>query len=105
MTRSIAILTLALTAALSAGQTFAGAATDNDCDGLTSDANIRQDHYEVLNNSQPERDLDALIAIIAFEYGLDAACEMLMDMGFSRAEAYDMVLEAALAIYGVRRYL
>ena len=85
MKRYIAILTLALTAALSADQTFAG--TDNDCDGPTFDANIRQDDYEILNNSQPERDLDALIAIIAFEYGSEAAYLTLRDVGFSDREA------------------
>jgi len=101
MTRCIAILTLALTAALSADQAFAGA--DNDCDGPTFDANIRQDDYEILNNSQPERDLDALIAIIAFEYGPEAAYLTLRDMGFSAYDANDRLLNS-LAVTSPSQY-
>jgi len=46
-----------------------------------------------------------VIVIIARESGPDAASRMLQDLGFSPVVADDMVLEAAIAIYGVERYL
>jgi len=77
MTRYIAILTMALTAALSADESFAT---------LTIDFNdARPDIYA--------DDLDALIAIIAFHAGPEAAYLTLRDMGFTHREAKAIVLE------------
>ncbi|MEO1997064.1 MAG: hypothetical protein ABGZ17_17485 [Planctomycetaceae bacterium] len=119
MTRCIAILTLALTAALSADEAFA--------------ADVTQDTY-IIKNSEPERggtnlyqqnelefssglywfdgqpciwnditfnchatpdavarDLDTLIAIIAIEHGPGVAYGTLRDMGFTEAESLDIL--------------
>ena len=62
MSRCIAILTLALTAALSADQAFA--INPGDCTSALRDAD----------------DLELLVAFVAYEYGTEAACELLLDM-------------------------
>lgn len=79
---------------------------DNGDLGVTtsgSEAGIRisgdDDDVQWLTQSQ----INALIAIIAFQFGPQAATTMLVDMGFSPAVADDMILKA-IAIYGVRRY-
>ena len=86
MKRYIAILTLALTAALSANQAFA--IDPGNCSSALREAD----------------DLELLVAFVAYEYGTEAACEMLLELGYRPALAEDLVLEA-IAIYGVRRYL
>ena len=132
MTRCIAILTLALTAVLSADQAFAldpgdavsGFSRDQVSNSFATGDNLRGS-IVVNGFADEEDDLDALIAIIAFESGdfanafcgdddiwvfiaerfeIDrvvmsaiesgphAAYEMLRDMGFSPAEADDMIL-------------
>ena len=76
MTRCIAILTLALTAALSADQAFAldpgdavsGFSRDEVSNGFATGDNLRGS-IAVNGVADEEDDLDALIAIIAFESG------------------------------------
>jgi len=130
MIRCIAILTLAMaayadeanaqvpvettTSNVSHADTDGGGATDalwfqEDGDGnglgdaLSDWSEISGDDDDVQWVTQSP--LNTLIAIIAFEYGPEAAAKMLVDMGFSPVVADDMVWEAAIAIYGVRRYL
>jgi len=123
MTRCIAILTLTLAAtliaAVDADEAFAADVTQDTYLITNSSTNYGPRGVELFSIGIPEDgvgwvsvenwhpwdwDLDALIAIIAFEDGPEAAYLTLIDMGFSPALAEDMVLEA-IAIYGVRRYL
>ena len=105
MTRYIAIVTLALIAALSADQVFAQRQDDVDHPGtlqfnpgMVADV----DHPGTLqwsivaNTEHPDTLSFSLIAIIAFESGPEAAYLMLLDMGFSDREAYDMVLSVLI---------
>jgi len=107
MKRYIAILTLALTAGLSAVKSPAAnpGVSEELYAGLVADV----DHPDTLQWSifadvdHPDTLSFSLIAIIAFEDSPEAAYEMLLDLGLSPAMAENMVLEA-IAIYGVRRY-
>jgi len=63
MKRYIAILTLALTAALSANQAFA--LDPGNCTSALRDAD----------------DLELLVAFVAYEYGTEAAYELLLELG------------------------
>jgi len=113
MTRCIAIVTLALTAVLSADQAFAINAKSDE--QLFRDVSIvdqaggsdiyQQNEHELQpgssvsklrdrddldNSGSPDTcfsELQGLIAIIAFEYGPEAAYLTLRDMGFSDREA------------------
>ena len=121
MTRYIAIVTLALIAALSADQVFAQRQDDVDHPGtlqfnpgMVADVDhpgtlqfnpgmvADVDHPGTLqwsivaNTEHPDTLSFSLIAIIAFESGPEAAYLMLLDMGFSDREAYDMVLSVLI---------
>ncbi len=75
MTRSIAILTLALTAALSADQAFA--LDPGDCSSaLRTGVHVDGVVYEL--SLWDADDLELLVAFVAYEYGTEAACELLL---------------------------
>jgi len=93
MTRCIAILTLALTAGLSAGEAFADAAVGGD-NFRPQIKMLELNPGECITALRDADDLELLVAFVAYEYGTEAACEMLLDMGFSDREAYDIVLGA-----------
>ena len=80
MTRYIAILTLALTAALSVDQAFA--------------ADVTQDTYLITNFSEPNVN-EALAAEAFFAIMIEVEYEyvMLLDMGFTHRESKAIVLE------------
>jgi len=126
MTRCIAILTLALTAALSADQAFAADVTQDtyiikNAEPERDGTNIyQQDELEFssrlyLFDGQPciwnditfncyatpdavARDLDTLVAIIASHAGPEAAYLTLRDMGFSDREAFDIINDYDVSI-------
>jgi len=107
MTRSIAILTLALTAALSADEASAWPlyvntnvastfAQQNELDAgggsnLYQQNELEFNPGECITALRDGDDLNELIAIIAFDSSPDAAYLMLRDMGFSDREAYEML--------------
>jgi len=112
MKRSIAILTLALTAALSADEAFAQYATDTchvDEYGTISMAAIAIPNLiEVIADVDPDLGYRILrkkgfthrqaksvvhLASLAFKDGPEAAYEMLRDMGFTDREAMSIVLD------------
>ena len=108
MTRSIAILTLALTAALSADEASAWPlyvntnvastfAQQNELDAgggsnLYQQNELEFNPGECITALRDGDDLNELIAIIAFDSSPETAYLTLLDMGFSLAEADDMVL-------------
>ena len=94
MKRCIAILTLVT--AMSAGEAFAQQANQSPAyiDKWTPDALVPFEYCQGTHCDADlylSDDLDALTAIIAFEYGLDAAYLTLLDMGFSDREAIELV--------------
>jgi len=108
MTRCIAILTLALTAALSADQAFAldpgncvsalratyepdqmlvvlGVQIDDEGGGADY---YQPGEFEISPGNctsalRDADDLELLVAFVAYEYGTEAACEMLLELGIS----------------------
>jgi len=105
MTRCIAILTLALTATVNAD----GGSINSD--GVYSGTTLGYySQFEYKWHISGDDDdvqwvsaasVDALIAIIAFEHGPEAAYVTLRDMGFSDREAYDIVLDLCAELDGI----
>ena len=93
MTRCIAILTLALTAALSADQAFA-LDPGNCSSALRTGVMIedqgggsdiyRQDELEFNLHGGGDEFYGDLVAFVAYEYGTEAAYEMLLEIEVSR---------------------
>ena len=97
MTRCIAILTLALTAAVNADQAFAidpGNCTSALRTGVSivdegGGSNLYQPgEFEISPGDctsalRDADDLELLVAFVAYEYGTEAACEMLLELGIS----------------------
>jgi len=118
MTRCIAIVTLALTAVLSADQAFAldpgncssalrtGVMIVNEGGGSDDyqPGEFELNPGDCVSALRDADDLELLVAFVAYEYGTEAACEMLLELGYSPALAEDLVLEA-IAIYGVQTYI
>jgi len=64
-----------------------------------------QNKNDSSNDYNTTLELIAIIAIVAFEDGPEAAYATLREIGFSDSEAYHMVLEVLPLIGGARRYL
>ena len=132
MTRSIAILSLALIATVGADEVFAQANPQTALRSLHIDsshtellrvdillsealhgsvASCTQCHLDSSEHSNHEYaaeglylagELDGLIAIIAFEYGPEAAYVTLRDMGFSQDEADALFFDAINLRFALR---
>jgi hypothetical protein len=115
MTRSIAIMTLALSLTIAHSVQAFPHYTDWHS-AVKKSVRPSQDcfnpreytFYNPLDNqggvylSDIADELDALIAIIAFEHGQQAAYVTLRDMGFSDREAYDIIVGPEELFGGVR---